>query len=287
MIKQDPSTYTYVYKTPEGKIEILRRYDEILKQWPISYEELRLNTSYGDTYVLRSGDTTAPPLLLLHGASSNASLWAHDMEIYSRHYCVYAIDIPGEPGKSEERQYPLDRNVYSSWLKELLDNLGLSKVSLLGLSLGAWLATGFTTRYPERVKKLVLLCPSGIGRQRISFAFKALFYLFQGDKGYDKLTNLVNDGQPVPEETKTYTKLISKEYHLRSGQVPVYLDEELLKIQMPLLLCVGEQDALLDSKTTANRIRKLLPHAVVNLLPDHGHLLIDLQPQILSFLTGE
>ncbi len=285
MKRIDMSSFGPVYRSPEGKEEIQRKYDEILKQCPVAYEELHVNTSYGNTYVIRSGDHSLPALLLLHGTSSNSAFMLGEIIEYSKHYCVYAIDIPGEPGKSEERQYSLVHTVYYSWLKELIDQLSLTNVSILGLSLGGWLITGFASRYPNYVEKLVLLCPSGIGKQRVSFIFKAVFYMLQGDRGRDKLAKLVNGNQPIPNEVKEYTSLIASQFHLRKEQVPIYPDEELKQLQMPLLLIVGEKDVLLDSNDTARRIQRLLPHARVMLLPDHGHVLIGLQADILRFLS--
>lgn len=278
--------YTYVFQSEEGKASILSRYDDILKHWPVPYEELRLTTGIGSTYVIRCGETTLPALILLHGTSSNSSMWIDDVAKYSKYYHVYAVDIPGEPGKSEERQYPLAGAVYPDWLYDVFRELKLSQASIIGISLGAWLATGFAVRHPDMVEKLVLLCPSGIGRQRVSFLFKAMFYMLQGDKGYDRLSILVNGGSAIPAEAKEYTKLISKQFHLRSEQVPVYTDDQLKQLTMPVLVYAGDKDVLLNSAETITRIDRLLPHAKAKLLPGYGHVLIGFKKEITEFLSG-
>lgn len=279
--------YSAVFKSNDGRAAMLGIYDAILKQWPIPYEELYIPTGYGNTFILRCGDRTKPPLLLLHGTSSNSVMWTADVAEYSMNYCVYAVDIPGEPGKSEERQYPLTTSAYTEWLQEVVNGLECQKVSVVGLSLGAWVATGFAVSYPLLVEKLVLLCPSGIGRQKVSFLYKAMFFMLQGEKGFDKLTNLVNGGAEIDEEAKAYTKLISKEFQLRQGLVPIYTDEELKKLTMPVMVYAGDQDVLLNSKETITRISKLLPHAKAKLLPGYGHVLIGFTKDILDFLSGK
>jgi pimeloyl-ACP methyl ester carboxylesterase len=79
-------------------------YDSVLSNWPVAYETRTVPTQQGDTFVIASGNENTPSLILLHGAASNSASWFGDVLEYSRHFRVYAIDIPGEPGKSAEKQ---------------------------------------------------------------------------------------------------------------------------------------------------------------------------------------
>jgi pimeloyl-ACP methyl ester carboxylesterase len=277
--------YKKAFKTEKGRAEVLGVYDEILDKWKVPYEAINIDTGFGKTFIVRCGEKTQQPLILLHGTSSNSSMWIDDASEYSKYYCVYAIDIPGEPGKSEERQYSLKGSYYFEWLNELVDVLKLGAVSIVGISLGAWLAVGFASRYPEKVEKLVLLCPSGIGAQKASFMFKAIPLMFLGEWGKDKIAQLVNGGQPIPREAAEYSRLISRQFNLRAESIPVYSDDQLKKLKMPILLFAGEKDVLLDSKGTVRRISSLLPNAKSNLLPGYGHVLMGFKSKILEFLT--
>src|SRR5512133_1779901 len=91
---------TSVFRTPAGEEAVMAFYDNILAHWPVSYETLNIPTRHGSTFVVASGDRTAMPLVLLHGAGTNSAIWAGDVAEYSRTYRVYAIDLLGEPGKS-------------------------------------------------------------------------------------------------------------------------------------------------------------------------------------------
>lgn len=211
-------------------------------------------------------------------------MWVDDIEEYTKYYCVYAIDILGEPGKSEEKQYHLKSGIYFEWLNEVLTALALYKVSIIGISLGAWLAVGYASKYCTHVEKLILLCPSGIGNQKVSFMFKAIPLMFLGNWGLGKIAQLVNGRQSMPKEVEEYTKLIAKNFKLRTEPVPIYSDVELQQLKMPVLLFAGEKDVLLNSVETVNRISNLLPNATTKLLSDYGHVLVGLKSNVVKFL---
>jgi len=276
-----------LYKSELGKAAILHQYDALLGKCAIPYEELDLNTRYGRTRVIASGDSSLPPLILLHGSGSNLTMWVGDMAHYAKSHRVFAIDIPGDPGKSEEMRYALKSPAYSEWMDDVLRELRLEKAAFVGISLGAWMAVNFAVKHPGKIDKLVIMSPSGIGPQRVSFLFKAMPFLLLGEKGRDKVTRLVNGNQPIPAEVMKNLKLIAQHFRFRSETVPIFTDEELKRIVSPILLIAGEQDVMLDTKKTAERLAKLLPHASIQLLPDAGHVLINQTPIILPFLLRD
>jgi pimeloyl-ACP methyl ester carboxylesterase len=184
---------------------------------------------------------------------------------------VYAIDMLGEPGKSDENRPSLSGSSYAEWLKEVFENLSVERANIIGISLGAWLAIKFSVSYPEMASKLVLLCPSGVGPQKKSFIFKAIAYGILGEKGIDKLYYKVNGNQPIPEEMLKYQKLIGKSFNYRKETIPIFSDNELKLLTMPTVLFVGAKDIMLHSDKTARRLGNLLPHAQINISPKAGH----------------
>lgn len=275
------------FKSQEGKAAVLKFYDSLLEEWPLPNERFYVETRFGSTFIISTGEKDAPPLILLHGSGFNSIMWLGDTREYSRNYRVYAVDIPGEPGRSNENQLPFKGSAFAEWLLDVFKALKLEKASLIGISLGAWLSTKFSVSYPEKVDKLVLLCPAGIGRQKTSFLFKAMIYMLFGEKGMDKLYNQINGNQSLPEVALQYQKLIGKNFNFRREVIPLFSDLELKQLAMPVILFVGEKDIMLHSVATANRLRNLLPHAKINVLPGAGHTLINLTEQIISFLKSE
>ncbi|WP_227793542.1 alpha/beta fold hydrolase [Paenibacillus guangzhouensis] len=273
-----------MFKSKSGKDAILNDYNRILAKCTVPFEEMLLNTQYGETCVIACGEPSSPPIILLHGSGSNSSMWIGDIAAYSKHYRVYAVDIPGDPGKSEEKQYTLKGQAYSEWLDDVLRLLQLESASFIGISLGAWMAIHYAVKHPSKVNHIVLISPSGIGPQKISFLFRAMPLLLFGEKGRDKVTRLVNGNQTIPEEASKHVKKIARHFRFRSEPVPIFTDTELRELTMPILLIAGAKDVMLDAKKTVDRLTKLRPDAHITLLPDVGHIIIQQTSRIIPFL---
>ena len=276
---------TVAFKSKEGKEEVLKYYDFLLTKGSLEHEKIMVNTSYGETFIIAMGKKELPSLILLHGSGMNSSMWIKEMEEYSKTHRVYAVDMPGEPGKSDENQLPFGGDEFSNWLNDVFNELFIEKASIVGISLGAWLGTKFAIRYSDKVDKLILLCPAGIGPQKKSFIFKFLFYSIFGEKGIDKLYYKINGDKPIPEIMLNYQKLIAKHFNFRKVTIPIFTDNELRKLTMPVALFVGGKDVMLHSEKTANRLGSLLNHAEINFIQEEGHSIINQGIEIRKFLN--
>jgi len=104
---------------------------------------------------------TGEPLLLIHGLGTSSDDWAVLAPRLARTYRVLSVDLPGHgrsPALSGHPSVPAIADV----LESDLDALGLSRVHLLGNSLGGGAAVRFALDYPERAGKLVLMGPGGL-----------------------------------------------------------------------------------------------------------------------------
>lgn len=108
-------------------------------------------------HVQRTGGAK-PPLVLLHGLTSNAASWTRTARVLGERYDVIAYDARGH-GQSQRAggHFELDDRVAD--LGGLLDVLHLGAPGLIGHSMGAETAALFTTRHPGRVRTLVLEDP--------------------------------------------------------------------------------------------------------------------------------
>src|SRR5580704_7840116 len=185
-----------IYKSVEAEREVRERYLTILKHWPVSNQQLRVPTREGETFIVACGDENAPALLLLHGGMTNSAMWMGDVAAWAEHFRIYAVDVIGEAGLSAPSRPPLASDAYALWLDDVMQALSLTRASVVGVSLGGWLALDYATRRPERVESLALLCPAGVGRQK-NFLLKALPLMLLGSWGNRKVREMVFGRAPV------------------------------------------------------------------------------------------
>ena len=218
-------------------------------------------------------------------------MWLSDVATLSASHRVYCVDVIGEPGLSAPSRPPLNQTTYASWLREVLDGLGLPHASIVGVSLGGWVAVAFATAEPQRVDRLVLVSPSGIGRAKVTFVFKALVLMSMGRWGRRRAVLLAVGpmrGKPnaTALEIGRFAALIGAHFKYRRERVPIFTDEALRRLTMPVLAIVGAQDALLNSEGTRRRIEARVAQATVRMLPDAGHVIRDEIDAIEAFLSG-
>jgi pimeloyl-ACP methyl ester carboxylesterase len=278
-----------IHTSPEGARAVERRYRELLERWPVPYEHVRVPTGHGETFVVVCGPAGAPPLLLLHGSGTNSAMWLADVATWARRFRVHAVDLIGEPGLSAPSRPPLEPGLYAGWLAEVLAGLGVERVSIAAVSLGGWMALDFATRWPGRVERLALMCPSGVGRQRWLPLLGALpLLVFGGERGRRRAMRLVLGpaaGPPPPDDDfAEFALLIHRSFRPRRGKLPIFPDAALGRLTMPLLVIAGGRDRMLDSYGTRRRLLRAAPNADVRLLPGTGHLLPAHTREIMDFL---
>lgn len=125
-----------------------------------------LTLAGGPVRVYRAGDH-GPPLLLLHGAMLDTAegVWRNVVPALATDHRVYAIDLPRH-GASRPWQGRLDAAFMVGFLDQLLDELELPQVGILGLSMGGGVGIGYALAHPERVSSLIAIGPGGIGAKR-------------------------------------------------------------------------------------------------------------------------
>ena len=107
------------------------------------------------------GARSSPPLLLLHAFPLHSEMWWPQLACLSSRFRVIAPDLPGfgrstapEEGASEPRAFAMAD--YADTVAALLDELGLDRVVLGGLSMGGYVAFACLRRFPDRIAGLVL-----------------------------------------------------------------------------------------------------------------------------------
>ncbi|ROO50987.1 pimeloyl-ACP methyl ester carboxylesterase [Micromonospora sp. Llam0] len=289
-----------IYRSEGARRAVEQRYRALLRRWPVPATESTVPTRHGDTFVIVCGPRDAPPVVLLHGGSFNSAAWIGDVATWAQTHRVYAVDVIGEPGLSAPSRPPLTSGSYAEWLDDVLAAFDIGQAAFVGASLGGWLALDYAQRRPERITRLALLVPGGIGRQKYGAVIGSLFLLPFGEWGRRAAVRLVLGPPPPPPpatsdamavsvsaELADFLLLIQRSCRSRRNRLPVFGDDGLRRLAVPLLVVAGAKDRLLDSRHTARRVRRLLPQAAVVLLPGTGHIPIGYTGSVQRFLAGE
>jgi pimeloyl-ACP methyl ester carboxylesterase len=303
------SALTSPFRTPSGEREYLAAYAATMQLWPVPYEHLDISGQYGRTHVVAAGRPGAPALVLLHADYFSATMWAANIEDFSREHRVYAVDLMGQPGKSVPDRPLRNREDAAAWLTEVLDGLRLEQPTLVGMSYGGWFTLNFAIRVPDRVNRIVILSPGGsFLNERASFyvytlpsmllPFLPQHLLF--DRFARRMFVPANLRDPIfraiNERLGHQCYLGFRHFRLwkywgsQSIAPHVFSDEELRGLQKPTLLLMGQQEALYDSAAALERARRLIPQLESDLIPQANHAMTIEQhavvdQRVLAFLN--
>ncbi|MGJ9411530.1 alpha/beta fold hydrolase [Aeromicrobium sp. CF4.19] len=275
-----------IWTSEDGAAAVLERYEQHLAAWPVPVRRHTLDTTHGSTFALTCGDDEAPAVVLLHGTGANSSVWRDGIAELAAEHRVVMVDLLGEPGFSSPVRIDLATPDTADWLVQTLDGLGVGSAAVAGLSLGGWTAADLASRHPDRVQRLALLSPAGIGRQTIWKVAPAFFLSFLGARGRRRSAEIVTglDGREHPGVLEEID-LVFQHFRPRTERYPVLGDDALRRLTMPVLAVVGARERVFDPVQTQRRLTALLPDVRVDVLPDAGHALLGQVPRIAEFLA--
>ena len=123
--------------------------------------QLQHLTLHGDAVAYRmegEGET----LLLVHGMAGSSATWRAVFPQLAQRYRVLAPDLPGH-GDSAKPRGDYSLGAFAAWLRDLLNELGIERVTVIGQSLGGGVAMQFSYQHPELCDRLVLIGSGGLG----------------------------------------------------------------------------------------------------------------------------
>jgi pimeloyl-ACP methyl ester carboxylesterase len=237
-------------------------------------------------HVRDSGPKQAPAVILIHGFGSSLQTWDGWTQALQGAFRVIRLDLPGSGLSAPDPSGDYTDTRTMAILVALMDHLGVAQAALVGNSIGGRIAWSFAAAHPERVTKLVLISPDG-------YASAGFVYGQQPDvPGMVKLMRytlpkilLKLNLRPAYGDPSALTDAAVERYHdlmLAPGgrdaliarmQQTVLRDPVPLlhKIQAPVLLVWGSQDAMIPPANAADYQRELA-HSELVTLPGLGHV---------------
>lgn len=234
-----------------------------------------------------------PVVLLITGSNLDRRMWAREAEWLAPAFTVVRYDLRAH-GQSETATAPFD-HVGDLW--SVLDELGIEKATLIGLSAGSTIALDAALAAPARVERLVLAGPSISGfiqKERPPFIADLTAALQARD--YKKAADVLL-ATPVfaaPPESQALVRQMVTEND-RLWTVPPQLMRQatnpaihrLPEVKVPTLVMIGEKDTL--QQPHALLLIKYIPGAKLIAVSGGGHLLnltspVEFRAAVLDFL---
>ena len=285
-----------IYKSEEGKRKILDLYDSQLSRLSNPWKDVYVDTSYGRTHLVETGNFSGEPLLVFHGGNATTAYNLLACDFIMEDFHIYAVDMVGHPGKSAETSLPAKGYEYGRWVSEVIDGLKFDKISLFGGSFGAGVIAKTMCVCPDKIKKVVLYVPSGIkNAPAINSASMMLPMIAYWVVGKDKWLKKCMLPMAVTENNITddiyETAKLSIDYVKVKTGMPSDVDGELMrKCNAPTLVMAAEKDCLFPGGGVIERAKRIIPNCKTYLLKDRGHmnfLTEDEKKMIVDFLLGD
>jgi pimeloyl-ACP methyl ester carboxylesterase len=276
-------TFRVSYNVPDRSVA------ELSVRWAQSPSQF-INIDGLQVHLRDEGPRDDPsPIVLLHGTSASLHTWDGWAAALSKQHRVIRFDLPafGLTGPALNNNYSIEN--YAQTVVSILDALNIEQGTLVGNSLGGYIAWATTVLYPKRVKNLVLIDASGypFESESLPLAFKIastpiLNTLMQGflprSLVASSLKNVYGDPNLVSDElidryfeltTRTGNRqaLAERFKQTRPGQMAYRVQE----IKVPTLILWGQKDQLIPPKL-AERFHQDITHSKVHIFPQLGHV---------------
>jgi len=215
------------------------------------------------------------PVILLHGLGGVKEEWMTSLGALSANHRVYALDQVGF-GHSGKPLLEYKIATFSDFLFGFMQSQNLSKATLVGNSLGGWIAMDFAIRRPEMVDKLVLVDSAGLP--------------FGKMPPVDLNPSTLADMRALLESLFFNKKLATDEFVLQAFTAHMsnndaytiqrtmagfgqnqFVDAKLASIHAPTLVVWGREDELLP-ESMGEKLRDAIPGAKLAVFDQCGHV---------------
>jgi pimeloyl-ACP methyl ester carboxylesterase len=227
------------------------------------------------------------PLVLVHGLAYDRRGWGRLPDLLAERFSVVLLDNRGV-GESDAPPGPYSVAQMADDVRAVLDDCGLAKTHLFGVSLGGYIAQELTLTSPERVEKLVL-CSTAVGGPKAhpmppetqsvfakypTMEREAALRMFVenslGERGVRELPDLVEEIYAYRLEHAPSTEA----WVAQATAGATFVDDDRVgSIDQPTLVVHGGADVVVDPRN-AELLGELIPNARVAIVPDRGHLLV-------------
>ncbi|MCP3755280.1 alpha/beta fold hydrolase [Streptomyces sp. TBY4] len=241
--------------------------------------ETDVETSFGTTHVYRYGPAdpaaeSRTPVVLIHGSGGCSAQWYPNTAALSADRPVYALDTPGDPGRSVQREVMWQPERAAQWMDEALGALGLDRVHMVGSSYGGWLVINQAHLRPGRLASVTALDPGGlekVGLRFFAWIFASLFATFAPKAMRPTLAKWLEQPVLVVPELRRWIQAGVRAFRIKRPAPLPLSDAELGTIRLPFYLIMGKRSLLVHPKRQLERVPRVIRGARAEIVSATGH----------------
>lgn len=222
---------------------------------------------------------SGPTVILLHGLGGSGQNWMFTVGALSPQFHVVVPDQIGF-GNSDKPMINYRVRTYVDFLDEFYKQLKIERATLVGNSMGGWIAAAFTIAFPQKVDRLVLASATGYTPQG-NFDYKSLYALNPSTReGMKQLVAKVFFNKSFSSDAMIDQLLAQRMsagdgYTINSLIESVarredFLDGQLDKIKAPTLIIWGREDGLV-MLSEGERLKKDIANSKLIVFDRCGH----------------
>ncbi|MHB8419646.1 MAG: alpha/beta fold hydrolase [Myxococcales bacterium] len=250
-------------------------------------------------YTLGYSDTGhGPTVLFLHPFPLSGEAWGAQIQALAPEHRVLAVDFPGF-GTSGAPPQGLTLASVAANLSRLLRGLGLARVSVVGLSMGGYLALELAAQDPALLERLVLAntragadsAEGAAGRERFAQRAEKEGIGWVAAEMLPKLLRRCPEAKVERQVSALIARATPAGVAAAQRAMAGRADhrETLEKLRVPVLVLTGTEDALIPPEESV-RMAELLRNGRLEVIPGAGHLSSLEEPELfdralVSFLT--
>lgn len=252
-----------IYKTLEGKEQILNQYEEYLTQFDSLIRRDYIQTRFGSTHVLVMGKEDGKPLFIFQGGNCINPVTLSWFKGLLEEYTVYAPDTIGHPGYSDETRVSASDNSFAEWIADLMDYYRIEKCAFIGPSYGGGIILRLAAFMPERIQCAVLVAPAGISlgsklKMIKEILVPMIFYKINGSaQSLRKIADVMSSNS-MKQLDESIIGNIFKHTTLEQEMPKLTTAEELRDYRAPTLVITGTEDVFFPGNKISQKSEGLL-----------------------------
>jgi 2-hydroxy-6-oxonona-2,4-dienedioate hydrolase len=243
---------------------------------------------------------SGPVVVLLHGLGGNTTNWAFNTPALAAKFRVIVPDQVGF-GLSDKPLINYRVGTYVDFLDKFLAELKVERASLVGNSMGGWIAALYALKHPSKVERLVLVDAAGLAPPK-EFDLAALSGLNPSTReGMRQLAGMVFFNRAMQTDAAVDLLLTQRlsagdGHTIQSLAESIHRSEDMLDgrlaaLKQPTLIIWGREDGLTPLAREGEKFRQGIPHAQFVVFEQCGHVpqvekAVDFNAAVLKFLSA-